>query len=76
MDVLDYADCYIAGYMKVWKKWQSDYADGTSATMQYPVTESAARSLAFDKALEQWYEQQTKIVAEMKAEQAFESKYA
>jgi hypothetical protein len=35
--------------------------------MQYPVTESAARSLAFDKALEQWYEQQTKIIAEMKA---------
>jgi hypothetical protein len=54
---MDYAECYVTGYMKVWKKWQSDYADGTSATMQNPVTESAARELAFDKGLESWYKQ-------------------
>ena len=55
MDAMDYAECYVTGYMEVWKKWQSDYADGTSATMQNPVTESAARELAFDKGLESWY---------------------
>ena len=60
-DVLDYADFYIAGYMKGWKKWRDDYING-APVMQSPVTESAARSLAFDKALEEWYKQQTKKV--------------
>lgn len=55
-DVIEYADCYIAGYIEVWKKWQADYADGVSSAMQQPVTESAARALAFDKALAEWAE--------------------
>ena len=47
MDVMDYAECYINGYMKVWKKWRDDYING-APTIQNPVTESAARSLAPD----------------------------
>lgn len=54
MDAMDYAECYITGYMEVWKKWRDDYING-APVMQFPVTESEARALALDKGLESWY---------------------
>jgi hypothetical protein len=56
MDAIGYAEAYVTGYMKQWKKWQADYADGKCPVIQNPVTESAAREFAFDKGLNEWAE--------------------
>ena len=61
MDATDYAEAYVTGYMKYWKKWKADYAEGRFPVIQNPVTESAAREVAFGKGLNAWAESEIKL---------------
>lgn len=63
MDAIDYAEAYVTGYMKQWKIWRADYADWKCPVIQQPVTESEARTFAFDKGLKEWQESEIRMAA-------------